>query len=211
MDKIIKTYLNGIFAGLFIGIAGTVFLAVPFKYLGAFLFAFGLLTIICYQFKLFTGAVGYLAAQERKNFFPYLLSLVWIWLGNLTGCFIAGVLVRQTRILPLFEPRVQKMCIEKAADSFGSLLILAIFCGILMYVAVETFRKADLPGFVRGIMVFLCVVVFILSGFEHSIAGMYYFSVAGIWTPKALGCIAIMTLGNTIGGMLIPFGNRFRQ
>ena len=40
------TLVNGFMAGIFIGIAGTVFLAVPSPELGAFLFGFGLLTIL---------------------------------------------------------------------------------------------------------------------------------------------------------------------
>ena len=58
MKNLGKVFLNAILAGIFIGIAGTVYLATPNALLGPFLFAFGLLTIICYQFKLFTGAVG---------------------------------------------------------------------------------------------------------------------------------------------------------
>ena len=206
-----KTFLNALYSGLFIGIAGTVFLATPNKTAGAIFFAFALLSIICYGFKLFTGAVGYLAVQEKKEFFPYLLSLVVIWLGNLGGCFFVGCMIRASRVFPLFEKRVISLCADKMADSFTSLLILAFFCGILMYVGVETFRKEKLPGFVRGIMVFLCVIVFILSGFEHSIAGMYYFAVAGEWNLAALKAVGIMTLGNALGGMLIPFGDKFRQ
>ena len=206
-----KTFINALYSGLFIGIAGTVFLATPNKIAGAIFFAFALLSIICYGFKLFTGAVGYLAVQEKKEFFPYLFSLVLIWLGNLGGCFLVGVLIRTSRVFPLFEKRVVSLCADKMADSFFSLLILAFFCGILMYVGVETFRKEKLPGFVRGIMVFLCVIVFILSGFEHSIAGMYYFSAAGMWSLKALSCIALMTAGNAVGGMLIPFADTLRK
>ena len=70
-----KTFLNALYSGLFIGIAGTVFLATPNKTAGAIFFAFALLSIICYGFKLFTGAVGYLAVQEKKEFFPHPL---WI-------------------------------------------------------------------------------------------------------------------------------------
>ncbi len=205
-----KTFLNAVYSGLFIGIAGTVFLATPNKIAGAIFFAFALLSIICYGFKLFTGAVGYLAVQEKKEFFPYLLSLVLIWLGNLLGCFLVGVMIRASRVFPLIEKRVVALSLDKITDSFTSLLILAFFCGILMYVGVETFRKEKLPGFVRGIMVFLCVIVFILSGFEHSIAGMYYFAVAGEWNFAALKAVGIMTLGNALGGMLIPVGDKFR-
>ena len=207
----VKAYISAIYSGLFIGIAGTVFLATPDKIAGAVFFAFALLTIVSYKLKLFTGAVGYFAVQEKKNLLPYGLSLAGIWLGNLTGCFLAGVLIRASRVFPLIEKRVTLLCAEKAADTFPSLMILAFFCGILMYVAVETFRRETLPGFVRGIMVFLCVIVFILSGFEHSIAGMYYFAVAGEWNLAALRAVGIMTLGNALGGMLVPFGEKFRS
>ena len=97
-----KTFLNALYSGLFIGIAGTVFLATPNKTAGAIFFAFALLSIICYGFKLFTGAVGYLAVQEKKEFFPYLLSLVVLWLGNRGGCFFVGCMIRASRVFPLF-------------------------------------------------------------------------------------------------------------
>lgn len=211
MKKHLQTLLNALFAGLFIGIAGTVYLATPNALLGPFLFAFGLLTIICYQFKLFTGAVGYWANQRGMDIARYTLHLLEIWLGNLAGCALAGGLMRCTRVYPLFAQRVNSVCSTKLADSPESIFILAIFCGILMYVAVETFRHQELPGITRTVMVFLCVSVFILSGFEHSIAGMYYFSAAGMWSLKALSCIALMTAGNAVGGMLIPFADTLRK
>ncbi len=204
-----KTFINAIMAGIFIGIAGTVFLSVPSAPLGAFLFAFGLLTILCYQFKLFTGAIGYLANQGKKS--PgYLITMLAIWTGNLAGCFAVGTLVRCSRIAGNIVPRVQGMCQVKLGDSFASLLILSFFCGILMYVAVETFRKEEINPFARTLMVFLCVVIFILSGFEHSIAGMYYFSAAGMWGWQALAATGIMTLGNALGGMLLPMADKIR-
>ena len=54
---------------------------------------FGLLTILCNNFKLFTGAVGYLASQG-KNTPAYLFTLLLIWSGNLVGCFAVGTAVR---------------------------------------------------------------------------------------------------------------------
>ena len=211
MKNLAQIFLNAVLAGIFIGIAGTVYLATPNALLGPFLFAFGLLTIICYQFKLFTGAVGYWANKRGSEFLTYARDLAAIWLGNLAGCFAVGVLVRASRIYSGFAARVGGMCEVKLADAPGSILILAFFCGILMYVAVETFRREELPGMVRGVMVFLCVSVFILSCFEHSIAGMYYFSVAGQWSPAAFACVGLMTLGNTLGGILIPLADKFRK
>lgn len=206
-----KLFLNAVLAGLFIGIAGTVCMAVPNAVMGAFLFGFGLLTIVSYGFKLYTGAVGYLAIQG-KNAPRYLLELLLIWLGNLAGCFTVGFLVRQTRSFPGFAERVANVCAAKAGDSFVSWLILSFFCGILMYVAVETFkRKEELSATVRVPVLFLCVAIFILSGYEHCIANMYYFSAAGMWSWKALGAIGVMTLGNSLGGMLLPFAGHVKR
>ena len=206
-----KLFLNAVLAGLFIGIAGTVCMAVPNAVMGAFLFGFGLLTIVSYGFKLYTGAVGYLAIQG-KNAPRYLLELLLIWLGNLAGCFSVGFLVRQTRSFPGFAERVANVCAAKAGDSFVSWLILSFFCGILMYVAVETFkRKEELSATVRVPVLFLCVAIFILSGYEHCIANMYYFSAAGAWSWKALAAIGVMTLGNSLGGMLLPFAGHVKR
>ena len=62
----IRVLINAVLAGIFIGLAGTVYLSVPNKFAGAFLFGFGLLTIVCCSFKLYTGAIGYLVNQGRK-------------------------------------------------------------------------------------------------------------------------------------------------
>ena len=206
-----KIFVNGIMAGVFIGIAGTVFLAVPIPIVGAFLFGFGLLTILCNNFKLFTGAVGYLASQGR-NTFAYLWTLLLIWGGNLVGCFAVGTAVRYTRVAGLsgIVVKAQTICAAKTTDGALSLLILAFFCGILMYLAVDTFRR-ELPPVIRLINVFLCVMVFILSGFEHCIANMYYFSVAGIWSWSNLGLILLMTLGNALGGMFPVAADKVRN
>jgi len=206
-----KIFVNGIMAGVFIGIAGTVYLAVPIPIVGAFLFGFGLLTILCNNFKLFTGAVGYLASQGR-NTPAYLWTLALIWGGNLLGCFAVGTAMRYSRVAVLsgIVAKAQTICAAKTADSWSSLLILAFFCGILMYLAVDTFKR-ELPPVIRLINVFLCVMVFILSGFEHCIANMYYFSVAGIWSVNNLGLILLMTLGNALGGMFPVVADKLRN
>jgi len=206
-----KTFLNAVFAGLFIGIAGTVYLATPNAMLGSFLFAFGLMTILCYQFKLYTGAIGYLMTKKWSEVPSYLLTLVLIWAGNLAGCFAVGTLVRASRTFPRIDGRVAGICAEKLADGAGSLLILSFFCGILMYVAVESFRREELAPVFRFASVFLCVAVFILCGFEHCIANMYYFSAAGAWSAPTLGAVLLMTLGNSLGGWLIPLADKVRR
>ena len=71
-----------------------------------------------------------------------------------------------------------------------------------MFTAVDAFKNEKLPAVCRPVMVFLCVMVFILSGFEHCIANMYYFSAADMWNGQTLLLILLMTLGNSIGGNL---------
>ena len=209
--KSAKTLLNAVLAGLAIGIAGTVFLAVKNANLGAFLFAFALMTILCYNFKLFTGAIGYLVTQKKSEIPGYLLTLLLIWLGNLVGCYAVGFLVRNSRTCLKINERVQAICAEKLADTPLSILVLAFFCGILMYLAVETFKRKELGDIFRFAAVFLCVAIFILCGFEHCIANMYYFSAAGVWNWHTLLYVLLMTLGNSLGGWLVPFFDKFRN
>ena len=54
------------------------------------------------------------------------------------------------------------------------------------------------------------VMVFILCGFEHCVANMFYFSAANVWGGRALGYMLVMTLGNACGGVIIPLCRRFR-
>ncbi len=206
-----KTFLNAVLAGLFIGLAGTVYLCTPNSIAGSFLFAFGLMTIVCYGFKLYTGAIGYLVNQG-KNTPSYLLSLLLIWLGNFSGCWLVGTMIRHSRSYAILSCRADGIVAAKLQDCWSSLLILAFFCGILMYLAVETYRrKDDLPPVFRFAAVFLCVAVFILSGFEHCVANMYYFSVTAAWSTESFCAILIMTLGNSLGGWLLPLADKVRN
>ena len=49
----------------------------------------------------------------------------------------------------------------------------------------------------------LPIAVFILSGFEHSIANMCYFTIANAWEPSTFLMIAIMILGNGVGSFIM--------
>ena len=208
MKKHLITLRDAVASGIFIGLAGTVFLSVPNKFAGALLFGFGLLTIVCCGFKLYTGAIGYLVLKG-KDALPYMLTLLFIWIGNWIGTFLVGTILRYSRVGAALAKRAQGLCDIKMADDWTSLLVLSFFCGILMFLAVDTFRRKDeVPDVVRMLLVFLCVMVFILSGFEHCVADMYYFSVAGMWNGGSLTRTLWMTLGNSLGGFLMPILGR---
>ena len=205
-----KIFVNAVLAGLFIGLAGTVYLSVPNKTAGAFLFGFGLFTIVCKQFKLYTGAIGYLVNQGR-NALPYALDLVCIWAGNWVGTWLVGTALRFSRVGTGLTEKAAALCAVKNADGPVSLLILGVFCGLLMYLAVDSYKREEIPAPGRIMLVFLCVMVFILSGFEHCIADMFYYSAAGGWNLQSLVAILIITAGNSLGGFLLPSADMIRK
>ncbi len=207
----IRVLINAVLAGIFIGLAGTVYLSVPNKFAGAFLFGFGLLTIVCYGFKLYTGAIGYLVNQGRKTG-SYAVMLAIIWAGNWIGTWLVGSALRCSRVGAELSRKASSLCVAKVADDWISLLVLGFFCGMLMYLAVESFRrKNEIPTPGPVLMVFLCVMIFILSGFEHCIADMFYFSAAGAWNADSLKTILIITAGNSLGGFLLPAAELIRH
>ena len=207
----IRVLINAVLAGIFIGLAGTVYLSVPNKFAGAFLFGFGLLTIVCYGFKLYTGAIGYLVNQGRKTG-SYAVMLAIIWAGNWIGTWLVGSALRCSRVGSELSRKAASLCSAKVADDWISLLVLGFFCGMLMYLAVESFRrKNEIPTPGPVLMVFLCVMIFILSGFEHCIADMFYFSAAGAWNADSLKTILIITAGNSLGGFLLPAAELVRH
>ena len=198
-----KDFIKSVLAGIMIGIGGTIYLSIDNKVVGASLFGIGLFMIVIYGFNLYTGKIGYLV----DNFnFKYIKMLVITLIGNFIGTFFVGYILKFTRIYSLIHDKAKILVNVKLDDSLISILILAFFCGILMYLAVNTYKEnRDISKYLG---VFLGVIVFILCGFEHCIANMYYFSVANIWNLNTLLYLLIMILGNSLGGMLVPLCNK---
>lgn len=190
-----KKFLLAIAAGACIAIGGTVFLSVENKVVGSVLFAVGLYAIVVNGLYLFTGKIGY-AVVERSG--SYALDLVLTWAGNFIGTGLCALAVRASRISGISE-RALGLCETKCNDTPFSIFFLSIFCGMLMFIAVDGYKQKQQP-----LIVLLCVSVFILCGFEHCIANMFYFSVGAAWSLKAFLYLLIMTLGNAVGGMIIP-------
>ena len=191
-----RIFLKAAAAGITIGIGGAVYLTLENRVIGAVLFGVGLYTIVLNGLFLYTGKVGYLISAKDKK--AYILQLMFTWLGNFAGTALAAAAISATRIRNL-RRTAEVICKTKLADTPHSILILAVFCGILMYVAVDGFREKGNP-----LILFFCVTVFILCGFEHCIANMFYFSLAGAWSLRAVIYLLLMTLGNSVGGILLP-------
>lgn len=203
MKRVIDVFLRAVMTGFAIGIGGSVYLSCDNKYMGAFLFGTGLFVILSFGFNLFTGKVGY--AVENKP--SYIIDLILIWLGNLMGTAIMGGMILCTRIAQIGE-KAAEICNVKFNDNLLSIFILAIFCGMLMFIAADGFKKIENPVG-KMLAVFLPVMAFILSGYEHCIANMFYFTIAKVWSANTVLYLIVMTMGNAVGGMFIPFVKKF--
>ena len=198
MRNILHTFVRALLAGMIISVGGVLYLSTDVKVAGALLFTTGLLTICTQGFNLFTGKVGYFVLQKEKG--SYLKELLVIWLGNWAGTVVMGLLLQPARITASIKQTAAAWCQVKMDDSLLSLLILGICCGILMFVAVDGYEKTNKSP----VILFLAISAFILCGFEHCVADMFYFALAGIWSARALVCIVVISLGNSIGGMIFP-------
>jgi len=197
----LKKTLSGLAAGILISIGGAVFLAVENRIAGAVLFTVALLCICFKGYALFTGKVGFLPEDHsRENVSLILLAL----LGNTLGTVLCGLLVRAA--VPASGAAAEALCSAKLASQLPwQTLIRAFFCGILMYLAVSIYRDQKHIG---GIL--FCVPVFILAGFEHSIADIFYFAASGIVSLEAFVFLWIVIFGNALGGVLLPLLHKVR-
>ena len=197
-----KILFKSFLAGIMIAIGGTVFLSIENKVIGASLFSIGLFGVLIYNLNLYTGKIGYLITNFNLK---YIKELLITLVGNFIGACSVGFILRYTRIYDKIYEKSLILANAKLNDNILSIFILSIFCGLLMYFAVNGFKKQT--DFGKYLVVYLGVAVFILCGFEHCIANMYYFSVADIWSLKTLGYTGIMVLGNSIGSFIIPLCN----
>lgn len=198
----VKNLFSAVLAGIMISFGGAVYLAcvaVEKAPLGAIMFSLGLSVILIMGFLLFTGKTAYLL-ENKPSYIPYLLT---IWLGNILGCMLMGLLVQVAK--PNLADTAKNICETKLTQSPLQTIILGALCGILVYIAVDFFRSDDdkksLPKY---ILVFTCVPAFILCGFEHSVADMFYFAASSaysLYTVKGIVYILLVSLGNLIGAV----------
>jgi formate/nitrite transporter FocA (FNT family) len=199
--KHIEELLSAILAGIMIGIGATVYLSVDNHIVGSLLFAIGLYTIVAYQLNLFTGKIGYLVVESQKM--NYLIFLIITWIGNLIGTFLYGIVIANIRHELVMKANA--LCKTKLAQDPFTAVFLGLFCGLLMFIAVDNYKN-NTNDFGKIIGVFVCVSIFILCKFEHCVADMTYFALTlnPNYIISGLKYILLVMLGNTFGSFLIP-------
>ncbi len=198
--KILRNIVNGLLAGILISIGGSVFLAcygdgsLVSRTIGSVFFSVALLCI-CYKgYSLFTGKVGFIPEKHDANAFSVLL---WGLVGNALATILLGLALRYA--VPNLAGAAETVCTARLTQDWWQTLVRGIFCGFLMYLAVSIYRdKSSIAA------ILYCVPAFMLAGFEHSIANMFYFGAAGMVNLDSAIYLAVVVLGNSIGGMLLP-------
>ncbi len=180
----IQMFVKSIYAGFMIGIGGIVYLSLENKIIGALMFSFGLLTIVTQEFCLYTGKIGFVKTISELG------DMAIIVVGNYIGSFAAAILAKGAHMGISSTELAEK----KLGNDLGNVFLLSVFCGVMMYLAIDNFKKS-------GNIVFIIapVMIFILSGFEHSVANMFYFHLAGAYGGKAFCYLLVMVVGNGIG------------
>ena len=176
----------------------------------AMLFPFGLGMVVLMGAELFTGnCLIAISLLERKATFTGMLrNWIIVYLGNFVGsvavaaaCAFTGQLNYSAGGLALFT---MKLAAGKCAISFGNGVILGIACNVLVCLGVLCSMTAkDTTGKILGAL--LPVSLFVLCGFEHSIANMFYIP-AGLFA-KAIPTYAGLAAENSINLDALTWGN----
>ena len=184
-----RIFSRSVLAGIMIGLAGVVNLSVDNKFVGALLFSFGLITILAQSLNLYTGKVGTINLSCEWFMLPVIIF------GNFIGTNIIAWGMSLTRFGETLNQSAYVIVQNKLADNWFSILLLSIGCGIMMYLAVKGWTENTSTW----LIVILPVMIFIISGFEHSIANMFYFAMANEYSIKAFLYVGLMLIGNAIG------------
>jgi formate/nitrite transporter len=230
-----KMILLGILAGLIIGLGGAAANTAAHgignvglsRLVMGLLFPFGLGIVVLSGMELFTGAcllpISVLAREAGLG--GMLKSWFFVYIGNFlgglllsSGCAFFGQLGYSENALAAFTIR---LAAAKCSLPFAGALVSGIFCNILVCLGVLlALSAADVPGRIMG--AYLPVAFFVICGFEHSVANMYYIP-AGLlamqvpayvakaaelgintgaltWGRFFVSNLLPVTLGNIIGG-----------
>jgi formate/nitrite transporter len=218
-----KLFVLGILAGMFIalaGVASTVASATLSgsigKLLGAAVFPGGLAMVLIAGSELFTGnnLIVMSVLDKQATWGGMLKNWVVVYIGNLVGSILIALLVVYGGTFSLFENGVAGAAINIAAGKvsmgFGAAFIRGILCNFLVCIAVwMAFAAKDVTGKIIGL--FFPIFFFVLCGYEHSVANMYFIP-AGLFASTDVASLAAastdkivnLTWGNFFAANLLP-------
>ncbi len=199
-----KDFIKAILAGMVIAIAVATYLLVEEKVVGAFLFNIALISIILFDLNLFTSKISFLAEKGVK----YIKFMSITTIGNIIGAAGTSLVFMVTRYGYKAAEKAQEISEMKLTDNIGSVLILSIFCGILIYLGVQGYKSAK-HELGKYLIIILAIMVFVLMGAEHSIANVAYFTFGSAWSLQAVGYLVLILVGNGIGAIALHTLNTY--
>lgn len=176
---------HSILSGFLVGLGVMINTIADNRYVGAMLFSLALLVIIECGLQLYTGKIGFIKTVPAEN-------LAVMLVGNLFGSAIPMLMVATQR------PEVLEAMIsaadKKFANTVPALFFYGCLCGALMFIAVYC-KKMLITVF--------CIMVFILSGYEHCIADFPY-----LLLNFSMGNVVkyiVIIIGNSVGSIAVHF------
>lgn len=216
----------GILAGIYIAFGANVATVVVSggtldaglaKFLAGSVFSVGLMLVLIPGSELFTGnilmAIGFI--YRKYAFIKILRNWFVVYFGNLLGAIIIAWLTFKSGLLgSVANPNsVGDIAIAIAQTKldlgFMEALYRGILCNMLVCLAViMCIASRTVTGKIFGI--YFPIMAFVASGFEHSVANMYFLPaglmIEGEFLPKfftMFNNLIPVTIGNIIGGLLI--------
>ncbi len=227
--SVLQTLILGVMAGMFIALAGAgatvagVSVEAPSvaKLVGAVIFPGGLAMVLIAGSELFTGnCLLIIPLLEKKVTLPAVLrNLILVYLGNLAGGTLVAAMLVYSHLPSLFAEGLAKSIVStavgKVSMTFTDAFLRGVLCNILVCIAVwMAFAAKTVAGKLTGL--FFPVMLFVLCGYEHVVANMYYIG-AGLFAAQEYGLAAEglslgsyaaanllpVTLGNIVGGAAV--------
>lgn len=224
-----RMFLLAIMAGAFVALAGAASTAAAAtvgdpslaKLVSGCVFPAGLAMVVVAGSELFTGNNLMIMGVLSRAISVRQMLRNWgvVYLGNFVGAVLVAALCVLGHVFSAFDGRLAQSVVTiaqaKASLSFGDAFFRGILCNFLVCTAVWMASAArSVPG--KILAVFFPILAFVVAGFEHSIANMYYLA-AGLftaaqtgaaaggltWGRALLGNLLPVTLGNLVGGVLL--------
>jgi len=199
------------------------------KFIGGLSFSVGLVLVVLSGAELFTGncLIAMAALSHRIAWKRVVRNWAWVYAANFAGSLLLAAVLFGTRQYAMNDGLVGasalKIAVSKVNMPFWTAFFRGVLCNWLVCLAIwMATRAADTIGKTAAVM--LPITAFVASGFEHSVANMFFVpmglmlknipsvvtsagSLPGIehltWGEGLLvRNLLPVTLGNLVGGVL---------
>lgn len=222
---ILKMLILGIFAGAFVGFGAhadiimiqtmSKTMDIGFaKFMGAAVFPVGIIFVVVAGAELFTGncLISLSVLSKRETMKNMLKNWTFVYIGNFIGSIVLAYLLAESGLYG-GDAAAKAIAIAegKANMAMTPAIIRGIMCNIMVVLAVWMQVGAkDISG--KIFIMWFPVMAFVLSGFEHCVANMYFIPLGKFlganltWAEMWVNNLIPVTIGNIIGGaVIIPF------